>query len=117
MSVPFTRSYTRTVYAPTGAFTAGVYAEGSTSTSTISASVQVAPGKELLKLSEADRTRDARVAYTTTELSTGTDLAASTQSPDELTIEGNQYAVHKVEPWQPPGFGIQHYKCLVVRKN
>ena len=115
--VPWTQPYTRTAYAA-GTRAAGVYTRGVGTTSTIRANIQPAPGKVVLNLAEGDRVRNAQVVYMDTELSTGPTGAAST-TPDELTINGDQYEIQTLEDWQKmPGFAnVKHFKYLALRQN
>lgn len=118
MSISFSQAYTVTRYAAGGSYgTDGVWVSASTSSVLIQASVQPAPGKELLHLSESDRTRDARVIYTTTLLYPVVE-GASPREADEITISGETFQVNKVEPWQHGSHpNVQHYKCLALKKN
>lgn len=81
---------------------------GSTSTLTITASVQPASGRDLMRLPEGRRTIETRVVYTTTRLLTGGQGAAN--EADLLTIDGASYEVEQVQTW--PG-AVGYYRCIV----
>jgi hypothetical protein len=99
-------SYTVTRRA-TGAYASGIWVDGATSTITIRAHVQPVTGRDLKTLPEGQRTEDARIVYTTTE------LKATAGGPDSIAIGGEAYEVIKVETWS--GLGGTHYRAVVAR--
>lgn len=121
MSIPFAQTFTVTRYAVGGTYgTAdGEWTSAGTSTVAIQASVQPAPGKELLHLAESDRSRDARLVFTTTELFPAVEGAVGVRrEPDEIAINGDTFQINRVEPWQHDSHSdTEHYKCLALKKN
>lgn len=77
----------------------GYATPGATSTFTITASVQPAPGKVTELLPEGWRNRDTREAFTSTPLRT----AKAGQIPDVVTIEGSPFQAYSIEPFEELG--------------
>lgn len=87
---------------PTG--TGAAFADGSVvwkwigpaaTTFEITASIQPVSGRELDRLAELYRTREVQTVFTAAELR-GSD---STQEPDEITVDGDQWQVQSVANW------------------
>jgi hypothetical protein len=88
----------------------GRYRPGTSSTFTISASVQPARGRDLLRLPEGQRTREVIAIFTATALQTA--AAPGGATADAITFQGSQYEVQTVEYWfQAGGF----YKALALK--
>lgn len=83
---------------------------GALTTSTISADVQPLNGKELSMLEEGARMSDTRKAYTSSELRT--DDQHANVPADELTIDGANFKVLKVERQIAL---LPHYKATLIR--
>jgi len=96
--------------------TAGSYVNGlwvATSTPTeiiIQASVQPATTEDLQSLPEGRRQLGAYKLYTDTQLQS---VLENANNPDIVVINGEDYEVAQVEPWQN-GI-VNHYKILAVR--
>lgn len=89
-----------------GDYTSGYFGGQTTTTLTISASVQPTPGKELLLMPEGDRLRDWKNVYTKTPL----------LAEDILIIDdGTQYEVQKDSEWTGNIITLQHYETKAVR--
>ena len=80
-----------------------------TTDSIIQASVQPLRAHEVQNLEEGKRNLEWYWLFTTTRLNVVTD-----KNPDLIEIDGDDYEVHKIEPWQN-GQILDHYKCLVTR--
>lgn len=91
-----------------GAYASGIWADGSTSTFSITAHVQPVTGRDLKTLPEGQRAEDSRIVYTTTE------LRATAGGPDSISIGGEAYEVTRVETWS--GLGGTHYRAIVHRQ-
>ncbi len=121
MSVPFAEPFTVTRYSVGGTYgTAdGEWTSAATSTVAIQASVQPAPGKLLLHLSENDRKRDSRAVYTTTQLFTVAEGAVGVRrEADEIAINGDTFQINSVKPWQHDSHAdTEHWECLALKKN
>jgi hypothetical protein len=95
-----------------GSYVDGRWDAGSTSTITVTASVQ--PGKptqdELLKLPAGDRNRASVRIYTDSLLRTADESQGLIA--DFLTWAGEQWEVMLLDTW---GHGIAHYKGLAMR--
>lgn len=81
----------------------------SSSTLSIVASVQPAPGRTLQTLPEGFRDRGGFVLYTATELRTSD---GGDQEPDSVSIDGVEHQVASCEPWAELG---NFYKAVAVR--
>ena len=92
----------------TGAYVAGIWTDGASSTFTITAYVEPASGRDLKTLTEGQRTEDARTVYTETE------LRATAGGPDSISIGGEAYEVVKVETFT--GLGGTHYRAVCARQ-
>lgn len=109
---------TRRRYSAGSRASTGYWVEGSSTDSSIVASVQPASGEELQVLPEGERTKRAIRVYTATELRT-TDPQAGTSS-DELVISGlvgiddGTYQVQHVEPYYAL---LAHHKAIAVRRQ
>jgi hypothetical protein len=104
--LPFSVAVTRRRYAAATAGTDGRPVTGSPTTSTIYASVQPAPGRQLEHLPEGLRSRVVMIAYTDTELRTA-DQATGLPA-DELVYQGATYLVERVARWTEL---IPHYEA------
>lgn len=82
-------------------YVAGRAVAGSSSTLTITASVQPASGRELERLPEGRRAKETRVLYTTTPLYVGGQGAA--YEADRIAIGGATWEVQHVEAWPAAG--------------
>lgn len=100
-------TYTVTRYAA-GDYVAGKLTAGSTSTLSISASVQPVSGQELQRLPEGERVKDWLYVYTPTELNTREGKKAA----DKISIDGANYEVATVDDWATEG---GFYRALVQR--
>jgi hypothetical protein len=98
--------YTVTRRASTGVGTDGRAAPASSSTFTIEASVVPLSGRELQRLPEGMRVRDAQKLYTATPLKT-------IGAPDVITVGGEDYEVSSVTSWV--GFGGDFYEVIVLK--
>lgn len=90
-------------------YTAGRPVAGSTTTTTITASVVPASGRDLLRLEEGRRSVETRLVFTTTELRVG---VSGTSEADLVTIDGASWEVQQVETW--PG-AVGFYRAIVQR--
>jgi hypothetical protein len=70
---------------------------GTTSTLTITACVQPLAGREVQRLPEGKRNREARAVFTPTPLSAGPNL------PDQIQIDGSTWEVDSVQDWEALG--------------
>ncbi|MCP3685999.1 MAG: hypothetical protein GY861_25420 [bacterium] len=87
----------------------GEYTNGSTSTVSITASVQPVTGKNLESLPEGRQTKEAYYLFTDTELLTSRDK----NKADTTEIFSDTYEVINIEKWQ--NNLINHYKVTVSR--
>lgn len=101
-----------------GVVTDGVYVAGSSSTFTVEAIVQpatgmqrVVGGKDMRWNEEGQSVPDVRMLYVATELLT----RATTNEPDEISIEGRDWTVARVEPWELAG--QKFFRVLVSKKT
>ena len=78
----------------------------STSTFTITASIQPLTGRDMSLLPEGSRADNTKSLYTTTQLNT-----VGAAEPDSLTIDSVEFEVVNVEKWE--GFGEIYYRTLV----
>lgn len=112
-----TGTYTVTRRA-TGTWSAGRYTKNaSSSTFNIVASVQPAfnmnriiGGRDLQHTDQGQSVTNVRLLYTTTELFTRN----ATNDPDEVSIDGSDWTVTRVEKWDHTG--RVHYKVVVTEK-
>jgi hypothetical protein len=86
----------------------GVLVPGSTSTLTIEACVQPLGGRELRRLPEGLRNKEARQVYTPTELRT----AQTGNEPDSIAIGSNSWQVQTCEPWAELG---GYFRAIVTK--
>lgn len=109
---------TRRRYSAGSRASTGYWTEGSTTDTSITASVQPASGKDLKLLSEGERTKRAIKVYTTADLRT-TSPQNGTRS-DELVISGvtgiddGTYQVQHVESYYAL---LAHNKAIAVRRQ
>jgi hypothetical protein len=87
----------------------GLLVAGSTSTFSITASVQPVTGRELQTLPEAQHGREVRVVFTTAELRT----RQAGNAPDTIEIDGETWAVERQEGWN--AFGGYHSRAFITR--
>jgi hypothetical protein len=90
--------------------TDGRFAPGATTDTTIYASMQPVSGRDLQRLPEGERSRDALKAYTETALQTAE--AGGLLLSDRIVYGGRVYEVFQVQPWVGP---LPHYEALVLR--
>lgn len=90
-------------------FVRGLAQPTTNTTFMITASVQPATGKDLLRLPELRRTNETRAIFTTTQLFTGDQGTA--YEADLVTIDGDPWEVQHVEDWVQAGSGVA-YKCI-----
>lgn len=100
----------RTVRRRTGSYVNGVWTTSPDSTISISASVQPAQPKDLETLPEGRRVSAAFRLYTSAVLQVGD---AAGQQADIVEIDGDDYEIHQLAPWQN-GL-INHNRYLAVR--
>lgn len=84
----------------------GYAVPGASSTFTITASIQPAPGKALDLLPEGYRGRGGQLCYTSTPLRT----AQSGQVPDLVNVDGVQHEAVELATWEALG----NYQALVL---
>lgn len=94
----------------TGTYSSGRLVAGSTSTFTITASLQPVRGRELQNLAPAQHGEEVKVLYTATLLRVRSPDGAG----DLVTINSESWEVFQVEPWE--AFGETHYRAYVARK-
>lgn len=92
-------------------FTRGLARDPVQTNITISASLQPATGRDLLRLPEGRRANETRVLFTTTEMFTG-DLG-ETFDADLVTIEGDDWEIQHVEEWIDAGGARVGYRCIL----
>lgn len=78
----------------------------SPTTFSITASVQPLSGRDLQRLPEGKRTREARAVFTPTMLTPGPNL------PDQIQIDGLAWEVDSVQDWQNLG---GYYRAVVLK--
>lgn len=81
---------------------------GSSSTFAAGVCVQPVTGKDLLRLEEGFRTRDARAVFSTVELRSA---AAGGAPADLVQLADGTFEVQHVEPWDSGAF----WRCIVLR--
>lgn len=89
----------------------GVWTPGAESTFTVRGSLQPLTGRELLVVPEGERGRARWALYTTTELQTADEAAAT--DADRVAWRGRSLVVVKVEDWSHMG-RLAHYRCELV---
>ncbi len=89
-----------------GSTALGRFTPGSVTTTTISAVVVPASGRDLLRLPEGER------ASATIRVLIESELLATPGSPDELTFQGVTWVVKHVARWSIGSF----YDCLAQQK-
>jgi hypothetical protein len=94
-----------------GAIVRGIAQATTDATFTITASVQPASGKDMLRLPEGRRANETRVLFTTTQLYTGDQ--GSNYEADLVTIDGDDWEVQTVSDWLNWGGGLPFYRCIV----
>lgn len=99
-----------------GSYVNGIWVPGSTTDSTITASIQPLKGEEMESLPEGRRDSEAYKMYTSTLIKTVQE-AGSDQNADRVVFFGKEFEVHQVNEWQNnSNFAIvNHYKYLVLR--
>lgn len=113
-----TVTITRRRYSAGSRAATGYWVEGSSTDSSITASVQPASGEELQVLPEGTRTKRAIRVYTTTELRTADPQAGT--SADDLVISGlvgiddGTYQVQHVKSYYAL---LAHHKAIAVRRQ
>ena len=112
MSSPF-RKLRSAVRKAAGTHVDGTWVEGVETAFTFYGSLQPLTGKDMLSLPEGRRDRETYLIYTSTEL-----MAVDVNNqvnPDIVTINGNEFEIIQVEPWQN---GIyNHYKAVASKKQ
>lgn len=84
---------------------------GGTVPLTITASVQPAKGRDLLRLPEGRRSNETRVVFSATQLLVG-EQAASNES-DLISIDGQTWEVQHSESWRLPGGDAPYWRAIV----
>jgi hypothetical protein len=85
---------------------------GATSTLTVTASVQPASGRDLLRLPEGRRSIETRVVFTATQLLIGIEGAAN--ESDLISIDGQTWEVQQVQSWRlSPSTDAPYWRCIV----
>lgn len=92
-----------------GGFVRGRAQSTTDTTLTITASVQPASGRDLLRLPEGRRMTETRVLFTTTLLLAGD----STREADLVTINGESWETQTCEQWIQAGAQGTGYRCIV----
>lgn len=111
-----TGTYTLTRRATSG-YTGGIANAPTNTTVSISASVQPANGRDLLRLPEGRRTQETQVVFSATELRVGGENLG--YDADLITIAGRTWEVQQVQTWVPPGADPSDgvgYRALVQLK-
>lgn len=85
-----------------GSYVGGHYVDGTGTSSMIEANVQPLPGKEILQLAEADRTRESLKAFSTSEIRVN----------DIITRSSKDYEVQKVADYTVQS--IPHYEAIML---
>lgn len=107
-----TGTYTVTRSAAGAYGTDGRFVAGSTSTFSITASVQPLDGRDLLRLPEGLRTSEVLKIYTKTRLF----VQGAGQDPDSVAIDGVPHQIEMVETWGPAGNFYKAYARAVGRQ-
>ncbi len=93
----------------------GIWENGAEEILEIKASVQKTDAEILQTLPEGYRSKESYVLFTSTELKT-VDIGVT--NPDRVVINGEDFQVVRVSPWQNINFKtIKHYHVLVVKIN
>lgn len=82
-----------------GAFVNGTWVAGSLTTSSISAAVQPAGVRDLLKLPEGERTEETIAIFTIAPLIVSE--VAGAQEGDRIIYQGRTYRVRAIDDWSP----------------
>lgn len=90
-----------------GGYTGGVYVAGAPQTFTVQMSIQPMNGKEVLKLPEAQRTRQWVKGYSSEALFTSEQAAS--KKADHVSLNGRVFEVMTVEYWESAGNTIVPY--------
>ena len=98
---------TVTRYADGGTWVEGVFVPGSTSTIETVMSIQPLNGRELLNLTEAQRTRQMMKGYASIELFTAGQVEG--KKSDLVTYQGKTYEVQAVQAWRSAASTIAPY--------
>ena len=97
-----------------GSYVGGRWVEGASSSVTITACVQPATPRDLLRLEEGDRTSEA-IAVWSPDAMQSLNETAGTQ-PDRISYDGKTWLVKIVEWWDPTP-QLTHYRALAVREQ
>jgi len=99
-----------------GSYVDGVWIEGATTDSTITASIQPLTGEDMQELPEGRRESEGYKMYTSTQVRT-VQGAGSNQNADRVVFKAKEYEVHQVNPWQNnSNFSVvNHYKYFILR--
>lgn len=89
-------------------FVAGRPVAGATSSFTVTACVQSANGRDLMRLPELRRSMDTCVIYTATELKVGAQNSAN--ESDLIAIDGISWEIQHVEAW--PQTRNLYWRCI-----
>lgn len=108
-----TQSVTLTRYSAGSYDSHGRWVDGSSSQSSISASVQPLSGLELQDLPENRRTDETIAVYSETEIKEGS--IQDQRQPDIITHDGKDYEVQRVESWLMAS--TPYYKALCSTRN
>ena len=114
MSLPFaTTTVTRTRTTGTRN-TSGRWTPGTPTTAPVLASVQPAGGKDLQRLPEGQRKRDAIAVWTESELIVADQYGTARQQSDRITYKGVVYECQHVEYFDAETT-VPHYYAVAVR--
>jgi len=114
MTILFTSSYPVLRSSP-GQHIKGKYVRGPSVTVSIEATWQPVSGKDLLNLTELQRTKNTIKIYSEDEL-VGLDPLAKT-SADIITINGLRFEIQNVKYYDDSLYPCPHYKALGVELN
>lgn len=102
---------------PVGIFVDGIYVPAAASTLTIRGVIQpareiarVTAGRDLIEKEQNQSVEDVRIIHTDTEIHTRT----KTLDPDQITFEGEQWIVIRVERWVMSG--IEFWMAVLTRE-
>lgn len=95
-----------------GAFLRGIAQATTDVTFNITASLQPASGKDLLRLPEGRRANETRVLFTSTQLYTG-DQSLGYEA-DFVSVDGEQWECAHVEDWLQWGGLAGAYRCIIT---
>jgi len=96
-----------------GGYVDGEFEAGIEETFEIEISMQPLGGKELLLMSEGERTKRYMKGYTATELQTAEQSSA--QKADRVAYNGTIFEVQKIERWMETD--LNHYEVLFAEVN